>query len=109
MEKLGTLQPIDGDRDKFSVDPANARTVVFENALSAPVYGAYGRRPDPTTADYDFIVPGSSLFAMPLVGGESQLQLVVKYPGAIPAGDAQLLCLVFVADCSWPPFVGAIA
>lgn len=104
MAELGRLTAIDATRVSLVV-PADAETLVIENGLGAVIYGSWGDRP--TLIEWDFAVPGSALFALPIVGGSDRLNLLVAYPGAVPATDVQ--AIVWTSRCTWGPFVGAIA
>lgn len=105
MAEVGRItSPADGSKLTVELSP-DTETLVVENALTAVIYAAWGRQP--TTTDWDFAIPGSSLFTIPVLGGESKLRLIVDYPGAVPATDVQ--AVVWASECRWPPFVAPIA
>lgn len=103
MSELGRLTAVDGQRQALALDPGH-ETIVVENQLSAVIYAAFGRQPSVT--EFDFVVPGSALFTIPVVGGQDRLSLLVDYAGAVPAGDVQ--AIVWATECRWPPFVGPL-
>lgn len=104
MTELGrVVHPANNARASLTL-PNAASTLVVQNQLGAVLLCAYGRRP--TADDWDFAIPGSALFELPLVGGENALNVLVTYPGAIPAADVQ--AVFWTSDCNWPAFVGAI-
>lgn len=103
MSELGRLPAVDGEKARLVISPG-METLIFGNALSAVIYGRWGGLPSAT--EWDFFVSGSALVALPIIGGVGMVNLIVVYPGAVPATDVQ--AIVWASECCWPPFVGAI-
>ena len=105
MQEIGRIPKpsADGARSVFTIAQGN-ETIVIENGLSAVLLCAWGRQA--TADDYDFAVPGSSLFTIPMLGGQSRLNVTIDYPGAVVAADVQ--AIVWASGCQWPPFVAPI-
>lgn len=104
MSQVGRLVAADPAKAAFTLNP-ESQSVVIENQLSTPLYAAYGRPASAT--DWDFVVPGSALWAIPVLGGETNLNVFVDYAGGVVAGDVQ--AIIWESPCNFPPFVGAIA
>lgn len=77
--------------------PVGTRTITVLNNLAAPVYIRFGPTP-PAAGDYDWSVPANEISNLPPLGsgasGVGFVSATVDYPGAVPAGDANLFVLV---------------
>lgn len=104
------LGAVDGDSGN-AVLPDWASTLVVQNALDATIFIAYRSSPSPDNVHngYDVVVPGSALLAIPIPIASRQIIAAVKYPGAVPAGDSGLVCLVLVSESQLTPSVGPLS
>lgn len=106
--EVGRIPAVAGANILSELTPAGFCSLSVENALSAPVYIAWGGGPSGPGA-YDAVVAGSSIRTIPVPPYATKLQAQVAYPGAVPASDAGLYCIVSATSANLGSTSGPIA
>lgn len=106
--ELGRIPAVAEAAFGASLDPGVYCSLVVENALSAPVYLSWGGGPS-GPGHYDAVVPGSALRTVPVPPYAVRIQAQADYPGAVPAADAGLYCIISATSANLGATVGPLA
>lgn len=107
--ELARIGPISGSGQTATI-PDDCRSVAIYNGLTAPIYGRWSSRAGgapPTATAWDIVAVGSGVTVVAVPENVTSLQLVVIYPGAVPAADVQ--AVVVGSPACWTPSTGALA